>query len=1038
MTSEDGTGGRLVPRVIDASLKHCWLVMLACIALFGLALYGALDVRLDALPDLSDTQVILKAEAPGQSPQLVEDQVTYAVAAALLGVPGANTVRAVSMYGEAFVYVVFGGEVSPAQARLRVLERLPQIQSRLPQGASVAMGADASGTGWVFQYALRSKHLDASRLRAINDFEIRPQLQSVPGVAEVAGFGGATRQLQVEFDANRLQAAGLGPGALTQALRDANQVRGGAALEIGRQRHFIDFDARIRGPSDLLTLLIGQDSAGQTLRLHQVARVFWAPGPREGVADLDGQGDAVGGIVVMRQGENADQTIRQLKTRLASLQSELPADLELVTTYDRSGLIHSAVRSLGLRLLEEAGVVVVVCGLFLWRLRSALVAIVGLPLGLVVAVGMLERQGITANIMSLGGLAIAIGAMIDASVVMVETLHRKLEQPGAAKLPHLMLVREAAVEVGPALFFSLLIITLSFLPVFSLQGQEGRLFAPLALTKTYAMAAAAGLSVTLVPILMLLFVKGPMVREHRNPLNRGLRRLYRPMLIAVLNRPRATLCAGLLVGASLAWPLSHMGSEFMPALDEGELLYMPTTGSSISVDEAADILNRTSAAIRAQPEVASVHGKAGRSDSATDPAPLSMFETTVRLKPRAEWPDPKLPMASLIAQLDERVRLPGMTPSWGYPIRTRIDMLATGVKTPLALRIGGSDLASVEALAQHAEQRLQGLSGVRSAIAERSSQGRFVDIEFDRVRADAYGVRAADVAQLVSTSIGGEPVDTISIGRERYPLVARLPREQRDSLAAMAALKLRSASGSTVALGDIARLRLSDGPVEIKSENARPVAYVLIDLDAGADVGATLGAARKAIAGLKAESCSMEFVGQYLRLQDAAWRLGLISAGTLACVAFILFVHFRDGRRVLLVLAGLPAAAAGGLWLCWAMGLQWSFAVVVGLIALAGVAAEFCVVMLLYLDQEQSRRPDLPARLSILRGALLRLRPKAMTVAVILGGLLPLLLSQGVGVDVMRRIAAPMVGGMLTAPLFSLLVVPAAYRLFLVRELPHV
>ncbi len=1033
MATEQDQAPGWVARVIDASLAHRGWVLAGVLALAALALGLSSRLHLDALPDLSETQVILKADFAGKPAQLVEDQLTYPLTASLLGIPGASTVRAFSMFGEAFVYVVFADGVDPYWARSRVLERVAQLQPRLPEQARVALGPDASGTGWIYQYALVSRdgRVPVDRLKALQDFQLRQELQSVPGVAEVASFGGAARQLQIDVDADRLAALGLGPEQIAAAVRDANQAGGGGAFELGRQRFFVSADLRIRSAQDLRDAPIVREGGAAPLRLGQIARISQGPAPREGVGDLDGAGDAVGGIVVMRQGENAAQTLTLVKQRLAELRHSLPPGVELVETYDRGRLIGAAVKSLGMRLLEEGAIVALVCLLFLGRLRSALVAIVSLPVGLLVALALLERQGITANIMSLGGLAIAIGAMIDAAVVMVETLHRKLERHGAADRPsHWALVRESAQEVGPALFFSLLVITVSFLPVFSLQGQEGKLFAPLALTKTYAMAAAAALSVSLVPILMGLFIRGSLPREHRNPLNRWLKRGYRPALRAALARPSWVLGAAVLLSLSLAWPLSRMGSEFMPPLDEGDLLYMPTTLPSISVDEAAELLRRTSALIRQQPEVASVHGKAGRSDSATDPAPLSMLETTVVLKPREQWPDPSLSREALVARLDELLRLPGLTSSWGHPIRTRIDMLSTGVKTPLALRIAGPDLGRIQALSEQAEAVLRQVDGVRGVFAERVNAGRFIDLRIDRAKAALYGLRAADLTQLLDGPVAGTPIDSFSDGRERYPVVLRFAADQRSSLQALGRLRLRTGEGASVALDQVAALTLVDGPSEIKSENARPVGYVLLDL-ADADVGGVLARARAALAaaGLQQQGYTLDFVGQYLRLEQASARLAWISAATLASVVLILFWHFRSWRRVAIVLASLPSAVAGGAWLCWALGQQLSFATVVGLLALAGVAAEFCVVMLLYLDQERARDPALPLERAIVRGALMRLRPKAMTVAVILAGLAPLLLSDGVGVDLMRRIAAPMVGGMLSAPLFSLLVVPVLYRL---------
>lgn len=1026
----------MINALLRWSLQHRTSVLIAAAAV---VLYGAWMVsglKLDALPDLSETQVIVKAQYPGQPPQLVEDQVTYPLTTALLGVPGATTVRAVSMFGEAYVYVVFSDAVDPYWARSRVIERTAQLAGRLPADAKVSLGPDASGTGWVYQYALvsRSGQTPLHELRRLQDFHLRQELQSVEGVAEVATFGGAGRQLQIEIDSERLAALGLTVRSLAESVSEANRASGGSAMEVGRQRMFVTADARLRTAEDLRDIPVGRDPNGAILRLRQVARVTNGPAPKEGVGDLNGTGEVVGGIVVMRQGANAADTVRQLRERLEQLRPSLPADVDVVATYDRSTLIAQAVRSLSTRLVEEGVVVALVCAVFLGRLRSALVAIVTLPIGLLVAGAILRAQGITANIMSLGGLAIAIGAMVDASVVMVETMHRKLESAGDAKHLHWQLVRDSALEVGPALFFSLLVITVSFLPVFSLQGQEGKLFAPLALTKTYAMAAAALLSVTLVPVLIGYFVKGPVSRERKSLLNRLLRSIYRPLLNWALGSPRWVMGLSVAVAISSILPLYRMGSEFMPPLDEGDLLYMPTTLPSVSVDEAAEILRITDGLIRAMPEVAIVHGKAGRSDSATDPAPMSMLETTIVLKPRSQWPEP-ISTQELIRRLDERVRLAGLSNSWGFPIRTRIEMLSTGVKTQLALRITGPDPSRIQQLTEKAEAALRNVSGVRDIFAERSNSGRYIDIAMDRVKANIHGVSSADIAQLVAGPIGGAEVDTLSVGRERYPIVVRLPREERDSIGALQRMRIRNASGATTAVSQVANVKVTDGPAEIKSENARPVGYVLLSVE-DADIGRVLRRAESALrqAGVQEPGYSLTFVGQYLRLKGATLHLVGMSAATLLLVGVILQLHFHSWRRVGIVMCSLPFAVAGGAWLSYVLGYQWSFATTVGFLALAGLAAEFCVVMLLYIDRAAMQQGGEAVVLShaglrraIVRGALLRLRPKSMTVAVIVAGLAPIMFSTGVGVDVMRRIAAPMLGGMITVPLFSMLVVPVIY-----------
>ncbi len=1030
----------MIDWIIEASLRARGWVLTASLGLVWVTALAASHSKLDALPDISDTQVILKIDYPGQPPQLVEDQVTYPLTTALMGVAGATAVRAVSMFGEAFAYVVLADHADVNIARERVLERITSLSSQLPSGARISLGPDASGTGWVYQYALvaNGNTIPIDRLRAIQEFYVKPELQSVSGVAEVATFGGSARQLQVEVDPRRLAALGLTLDQVTASVRGANAAAGGSALDLGGQRFVLSADARLRSPQDLSDIPIARDTNGTTLRLSQVAKVSYGPAPTQSAADFNGAGDTVGGIVVMHQGENARRTIEGLKDELSHLQAGLPPGVELIATYDRSVLIDTAVRSLAQRLLEEAFIVALVCGVFLSRVRSSLVILVTLPIGLLVALALLQWQGITANIMSLGGLAIAVGAMTDAAIVMVETLHRKLEDPTNHAFPHRTLVLQSAREVGPALCSSLLVITVSFLPVFSLEGQEGKLFSPLALTKTYAMATAAALSITLVPVLMEIFIRGPVRPEAQNPVNRFFTRGYRPLLAVVLKCPMLAAGVAALVVVSMAIPFMHLGSEFMPPLDEGDLLYMPSTLPNVSLDEAGRILRMTDRLIREMPQVASVHSKAGRSDSATDPAPLSMLETTIRLKPRSQWPA-RMSTADLVRELDEKVRLAGLTNSWGFPIRTRIDMLASGVKVPLALRISGPNLGRIQTLSERAGRVLGAVAGVRSAFAERPGEGRFIDVRLDRGRASLFGVSATDVTQLIGGALGGMSADSISVGRERYPIVIRYPRDERSSVEAIRALRVRGSSGNSVDLAQIADVRVSDGSTELRSENARPAGYVLLDLNDD-DVGGVLRRAEGALAhaGIYASDYTFDWVGQYLRLREASERLLTMAVVTLSCVLVILYLHFRNWSRVGIVMASLPCAASGGVWLMWLLGYRWSFAAAVGFLALAGVAAEFCVVMILYLDQalEENSTPgqSLSSRLihtAVTRGALLRLRPKTMTVAVILGGLAPLMMIDDVGVDVMRRIAAPLIGGMVTAPLFSLLVVPAIYVLIL-------
>jgi Cu(I)/Ag(I) efflux system membrane protein CusA/SilA len=1022
----------MIARVIDWSVRNRLMVLAACLLLLIGGIESLTRLKLDALPDLSDVQVIVKTELAGQSPQLVEDQLTYPLAASLLAVPGAKAVRGFSMFGESYVYVIFKDGTDIYWARSRILESLSQATGRLPAGAVPTLGPDASGVGWVYEYALIDKtgKTTPAQLRALQDFYLKLELQSVSGVAEVATLGGMARQFQVEADPARLAAHGVTMEQLSQAIKDSNLAGGGAPLEMARAEYLLRSNGYLKTPADFNDIPVVTD--GGTLRLKQLATVSTGPQQRRGLADLDGKGDVTGGIIVMRHGENAMTTIAAVKERLEQLKKGLPPGVEIVTTYDRSGLIERAVGTLRNKLLEESIAVALICGIFLFRLRSALVAIVTLPLGILAALWIMRLQGVSANIMSLGGIAIAVGAMVDAAIVMIENMHRHLEQqpdrqPGDDIWP---LVRKSATEVGPALFFSLLIITISFLPVFTLSGQEVRLFAPLAYTKSYAMAAAAMLAITLTPVLMGYMINGKLPSESANPVNRFLKRLYRPALNMALAWPKSTVALALLLLATTAIPLHRIGSEFMPPLDEGDLLYMPTTMPAISAAEAADLLQRTDAIIAAMPVVARVFGKAGRADSATDPAPLSMLETTIMLKPRTEWPEGSAKNnAELIAKLDSTVRLAGLTNSWGFPIKTRIDMLSTGIRSALGVKISGPDLAVLEKQARMVETLLRDLPGTRSVFADRAQSGRYIDINVRREEAARYGLSVAEIQRAVQMAVGGESISTIVDGRERYPVTLRFPRGDRDGLGALEQIRLRSAGGAIVPLREVADLSINDGPTEIKSENARPVTYVYVDIE-GADAGGYLEKAQKLLDDrLQLDpGYTMSWQGQYMNFKDGKARLWSAIGMTLLLVSALLFLHFRDLRKVLLVLACLPFSVIGGLWLTYLLGYQLSVAVVIGLIALAGVAAEFGIVMLLYLDQAIDEHPH-DAYAAILSGALLRLRPKAMTVAVILGGLLPVMLSDDAGADVMKRIAAPLIGGMITAPLFSLIVIPAVYWL---------
>ncbi|TBR14448.1 MAG: efflux RND transporter permease subunit [Rugosibacter sp.] len=1033
----------MVRRLIEWSLRNRLLVLLAALLLAVWGIYSVQHIALDAIPDLSDTQVIVKTGYAGQSPQAVEDQVTYPLASALLSVPGSTAVRGFSMFGESYIYVIFKDGTDPYWARSRVLEYLSQMASRLPSDVSPTIGPDASGVGWIFEYALVDRHhrYDADQLRAVQDFFLKYELQSLPGVAEVASVGGMARQFQIEVNPNRLADNNLSLEKVSQAVRDSNLSGGGSVVEMGHAEYMVRARGYLKTLDDFRQISLGADAQGIPIRLQDVAHIQTGPEPRRGVAELDGEGEVVGGVVVMRYGHNALETVEHVKARLKELQAGLPPGVELVVTYDRSGLIERAIDNLQSKLLEESLVVALVCLLFLFHLRSSLVAVVTLPIGILIAFIVMREQGVTANIMSLGGIAIAIGAMVDAAIVMIENMHKHLERAGPG-CDYWEVAQASAVEVGPALFFSLLVITVSFLPVFALVGQEGKLFAPLAYTKTYAMAASAALAVTLTPVLMGYFIRGRITPEYKNPLNRLLQTLYRPALLAALNRPKLVLLFAVLLLTSVAWPMSRLGSEFMPPLYEGDLLYMPTTLPGVSIDEAANILQITDRLIRQMPEVERVFGKAGRADSATDPAPLSMLETTILLKPRSKWPAGQT-VEQLIQKLDQTVRLPGLTNSWGYPIRTRIDMLSTGIRTAIGIKITGTDLNGIAALAEKIEAVLKKVPGTRAVFGERVSGGRYLDIDIDRVQAARYGITVADVQRLVQSAIGGENIGTIVDGRERFPINLRYPRALRDSLEALAASRINTPTGVQVPLGTLAKVSVTDGPAEIKSENGRLTGYVYIDM-ASRDLGGYVTAARQAVAAQVRlpPGYAISWSGQYANLQHAKERLQWVIPFTLVLVLLLLYLHFRHPGKVLLVAICLPFSLVGGFWLIYWLGYNMSVAVAVGFIALTGVAAEFGIVMLLYLDNaieelhQSGRLVDRAAlRQAIIQGALLRVRPKMMTVAVIVAGLLPVMFSDGAGSDVMKRIAAPLVGGMLTAPLLSLFVIPVLYLLWQKRAL---
>jgi Cu(I)/Ag(I) efflux system membrane protein CusA/SilA len=1033
----------LIKRIIDWSLRNRLLVLLLSL---GLLLWGAWSLSvmtIDAIPDLSDAQVIVKTSYPGQSPDIVEDQVTYPLTSAFLSVPGSLAVRGFSMYGESYVYIIFKDGTDPYWARSRVLEYLNQISSRLPQGVTPALGPDASGVGWIFEYALvdRQHRYDQDQLRTIQDYYLKYELQSLPGVAEVASVGGMVRQFQIEIDPNRLAAYRIGMEQVARAVRDSNSASGGAVVEMGRSEFMVREKGYLKSLDDFARIAVGFSENGVPVLLRDVAHISIGGESRRGVTDLDGEGEATGGIVVMRYGANALDTVKAVRQRLADLKSGLPDGVEIVVTYDRSGLISDAVHTLKSKLIEESLIVALVCLIFLLHFRSSLVAIATLPVGILAAFAVMNMQGVSANIMSLGGIAIAIGAMIDAAIVMIENMHKHLERLGE-NANHWQAARAAAHEVGPALFFSLLVIMVSFFPVFALTGQEGKMFTPLAYTKTYAMAAAALLAITLTPVLMGYLVRGKIKSEQKNPLNRVLQAVYQPILNLAINNRKMTITLALLLLLSALWPASRTGSEFMPSLYEGDLLYMPTTLPGVAIDEAANILQITDRLIRQMPEVERVYGKAGRADTALDPAPLSMFETVIRLKPRSEWPAGES-TEDLIKKLDSVVSLPGLTNSWGYPIRTRIDMLSTGIRTPLGIKITGSDSREISELAKQIEIVLRQIKGTRSVFAERIEGGHYLDIEVDREQAARYGITVAAVEQMIESAVGGKSISAMIMGRERYPINLRYQRAFRDSISALSKSRVMMPTGDSVTLGNLARISIHDGPTEIKSENGRLVGYVYINTE-GRDLGGYVEEAKALIAkSVKVRpGYAIAWSGQYANLEHARARLYLLIPLTLLLVFALLYFHFRDCGKVLLVLLCLPFSLVGGVWLVYLLGYPVSVAVIVGFIALAGVATEFGVVMLLYLDKmiesfrEAGRLTDAHMlRAAIMQGAVLRLRPKLMTVSVIIAGLLPVMYGQATGTDVMKRIAAPLIGGMVTAPLLSLIIMPVVYLWWQERSL---
>ena len=1041
----------MIAGVIRWAIQNRFLVLLMTVLLILWGIYVVKNTAVDAIPDLSDVQVIIKTDYPGQAPQVVEDQVTYPLTTAMLSVPGAITVRGESGFGVSYIYIIFKDGTDLYWARSRVLEYLSQMTNRLPPGAQTALGPDATGVGWVFEYALIDKtgQHDLAQLTSLQNWFLKYELQKVPGVAEVATAGGMVKQYQITLDPNRLRAYGLTLAQVKSAIQKGNREAGGSTIEMGEAEYMVRAKGYMKSIKDIEQVPVGLGKNGVPILLKDIAEVQLGPQMRRGITELNGQGEVVGGIIVMRSQQNAMQTIAGVKEKLAQLKKSLPAGVQIITTYDRSSLIQRAIDTLWDKLIEEFIIVSLICIAFLYHFRSSLVIIISLPIGILAALMVMYFQGINANIMSLGGIAIAIGVMVDAAIVMVENAHKHLEQNSVKNISHWQLMQQSAIEVGPALFFSLLIVTVSFLPVFTLQAQEGRLFAPLAYTKTYAMAAAAILSITLVPVLMGYFVRGKIHAERDNPLNRMLHAAYYPIIQAILKAPKTILViAGIIVLVGF-WPMSRLGGEFMPELDEGDLLYMPTTFPGISIGKAQQVLQQTDKLIATVPEVKTIFGKMGRAETATDPAPLSMIETTIQFKPKSEWRS-GMTMEKLRAELESRVKLPGLSNAWVMPIRTRIDMLATGIKTPVGIKIAGPDLNTIQSIGQQVENVLKTIPGTTSAFAERVASARYIQIDIDRLKAARYGLNIEDIQDIVETAVGGINVTQTIEGRERYPVNLRYPREIRDSLEKLRSLPIVTQAGATIPLSEIANVDITEGPDMIRSENARLNGWVFVDI-AGRDLGSYVREAQRAVnQQIKLPAgYSMSWSGQYEYLERAKERLNMILPFTLVIIFLLLYLNFRRFSEVFIILATLPLALVGGVWLLYLLDYHLSVAVGVGFIALAGVATETGVIMLVFLNQALAKkefqaekekrnltREDV--RAAVVEGALLRLRPKIMTVSAIIGGLLPIMFLGGTGSEVMRRIAAPMVGGMVSATLLTLIVIPAVFLIWKQRKLPCV
>ena len=1038
----------MIAAIIRWSVSNRFFVLLATLIIIGGGLFTIKNTPIDALPDLSDVQVIIKTSYPGQAPQVVEDQVTYPLTTAMLSVPGAKTVRGYSFFGDSYVYIIFDDSTDLYWARSRVLEYLSQVAPNLPENARPQLGPDATGVGWVYLYALvdRTGKNDISQLRSLQDWFLKYELQTVPGVSEVSALGGMVKQYQVKVDPEKLRAYEIPLSHIQMAIKRGNQEVGASVIEMAEAEYMVRATGYISSKQDIETIPLGVNENGTPLLVRDIADVQLGPQMRRGIAELNGEGETVGGIVVMRFGENAQTTINGVKAKLDDLKKGLPDGVEIVTVYDRSALIERAVDNLASKLVEEFIVVALVCIAFLFHVRSSLVAIISIPVGIITAIIVMYMQGINANIMSLGGIAIAIGAMSDGAIVMIENMHKHMERTPLTKENRWQVVMDSASEVGPALFFSLLIITVSFVPVFTLEAQEGRMFSPLAFTKTYAMAASAALAITLVPVLMGYFVRGKVLAEHKNPVNRFLTFLYMPTLKTVLRFPKLTMLVAVIVLGIGLWPIDKIGSEFIPPLDEGDLMYMPTTYAGISIGKARELLQQTNKLIKTVPEVETVFGKVGRADTATDPAPLTMIETFIQLKPQDQWRE-GMTTQDLIKEFDAVVNLPGLTNAWVMPIKTRIDMLATGIKTPVGIKIGGPDLMEIQKIGQQIETILSDVEGTASVYSERVAGGRYVKVDIQRERAARYGLNIADVQQVVSSAIGGMNV-TQSVERlERYPVNIRYPQSYRSSPESLSLLPIVTPQGKRIALADVADVYIEDGPPGIKSENARLNGWVYVDID-GVDIGSYVVAAQQVVSEelVLPAGYSITWSGQYEYMMRAKEKLTYVVPLTLAIIVILLYLNFRNFIEVAIIMGTLPLSMVGSIWLMYLEGYNFSVAVGVGFIALAGVAVEIGVIMLVYLNHEYQAlidkckmdgiKPTVGMLTeAVLHGAGLRVRPVMMTTATIIFGLLPVLYGSGTGSEVMSRIAAPMVGGMVSAILLTLLILPAIYLIWRKQQL---